>query len=303
MNNKKLKRPVAIIRNEPLPFIRQPRSNNIPAKQAMTLNDFDVNGLARVVFILINKIRIIGTDNSNIKNFQVKYQQVSDRWNNLMSIILNTTKTMDKKYLQYAYYNAIHNELMLTILNITLSYIIIGPDARSGPGIDNIDRYDYCKYVTQIELSKRMTVEQSINSFIHALTINLDKIFTNSLIINDIHDDHLEHFIAHKKKIIPEIHQLEQTIQAQSNRINSITDVDMTNAIMKDTSRHKELLQHAKDELSMLNTKIDKFKADIDKYQSEIMSIKYRLFKNINFCYFMHDDWYPSLEYELLPAN
>ncbi|MEM0354249.1 MAG: hypothetical protein QXW79_01570 [Thermoplasmata archaeon] len=254
---------------------------------------FDKNSLAYAVTVvrenIISRISypiqsIHEHDRVLMENFRRKFAELNSSWNVLMDFMLEKMKEIDDKYKSYNYFG-LKEKLLNEIINISLSYIVIGPNAKQGDGIDNLNG------LSLNFIDKRPTVYDKIRYFLHILPAKLQIILESTRDIMELDNEHTR-LLNEKNDIISQIEVLNRTIKSMGvHRKRCGNDLD-------------EIRNHISEARSKIQ-KIDEMITNIISRKNVanhyIHDIVIKIFSITNFSYFMHSDWFPQLDQNLLP--
>ncbi|MEM3063048.1 MAG: hypothetical protein QW303_05855 [Nitrososphaerota archaeon] len=263
----------------------------IIVKQAIQV--FDKKTLAYAVIVIreniISRINypmqsIHEHDRILMENFRKKFAELNRSWNVLMDFMLEKMKEIDDKYKSYNYFG-LKERLLNEIVNISLSYIVIGPDANQGNGIDNLNG------LTLNFINVKPTIRDKIRHFLHILPAKMQIISENTREIMELDAEHAK-LLNEKNNIISQNEILKRTIKSmEHDRKKCVDDLD-------------KIRNH----ISETNSKIQKIEEMITNIISKknaanhyIHDIVIKIFSITNFSYFMHDDWFPQMDHNLLP--
>lgn len=227
-----------------------------------------------------------------LKNFKEKFNKYSDRWETMMNELLKQFDQIDLCYSSNNYFTY-KKHFINDIINISISYILLGPDTDSGDGIDNIEG-------PYIILSKhRLSVSKRVQNYLNNLvpkTKNMNDIYQEVLKLDIKHNQ----LVEDKKLTEKLIKTLEINIKTQEKDIKANLDKDNINALKKNLEENRNSLKIAIEKNNNLQSDIDKNNMNIKNIKNEINKIYYSGFgKFVTFNYLMHNDYCPSLDYGL----
>ena len=238
--------------------------------------------------------KIFHNDIKFLQKFHNNFSENFEKWNELMDNILNLVIELDKKCLSENYYG-FKEALISEIINISMSYIIIGRETISGVGIDNL-RNHTMKYGDE----NKLTIEQKINIFLKNLPDTMDK---NSIVNQEILklDRNHSQILQEESKTDYLIKTLRANIKLQEKNMKIKSKADEKKLIKENMEENKQSLEDALYKLSILKKDIENIIAK-KKVQQDIINANFhRLFNYLEFDYFMHDDWSPILDSGLFP--
>jgi hypothetical protein len=277
--------------------------------QSVIVPRYDKNSMAYVVYHIRKEIYDRATSRENLQNlhpidlnaikkFQEKFSKISQDWIGLMDFMLKKFLEVDDQHSNNDYYG-FKNILTNHILNISLSFIIIGGDTNHGDGIDNL-------FANQIILPSenkpdKPTIRQKIKKFFSFLPKTMDKISVEYREILKLDRQHSE-YLENEEYAISLIQTLNTNIRQQKKDINETTDKTKKKELQEILSEDQKSLQQALVDKEVFEKKIQE---TIDKKNFKTASIK-TIFNDLTRCldfnYFMHDIWCPTLDYEIMPV-
>lgn len=241
-------------------------------------------------------------DHYSVEQFQKKFAKCRAEWNKMMETVMTAAKYMDQNYKSCEYFGQ-KERLLAEILNISLSFIIIGAETKIGEGIDNLTGsaiviHQYNRIIDQTKIS----IAEKIEIFFDKLLIpGLESIkpsYENIMRLNDLHNSQLNE----KSAIISRIENTKKIIKAQES--------DMKKADRETAREIKESLQENRKDLEKMEERLEKCDQNIidsiEKKKQEkinIDTVLLGLFTTINFSYFMHSDWCPYIDHGFLEKN
>lgn len=277
---------------------------NVPRVDKKNRQPKNMHSLTEIVSQMKNEIEKRGTasttnlesvDSNNMRNFRNKFKTSYDSWNSLMDYILKTTKQIDDTY-AIKDYLGLKDRILQTISNISLSLIILGENAVGGAGIDNLYEQVIISNDNNNVANKTTTVKTKIKAFLSTLLKQMEIISkTNETVskLNDIQSN----FLRQQGELSSKIETLKKTIKEQQKNTN-IEEKEMikVNLAQNQTNLNKYLSDFEEN-----NKKIKTAISQKDRSRQIINDVLNQTFGIIDFSYFMHDDWCPSLDYRLLP--
>lgn len=201
-------------------------------------------------------------DSVLIANFSKKFSDLYIEWNELMNFMLDKIKELDKKYMSLDYFG-FKEKLAHNLLNISLSFIIIDDE----------------------------TIKNKINLFFEILEPTMNQISCMTKRLLELDKNHSVLLTQNNNTI--------STIQAIKNNIKVLVKtVGQKHSIDKETLEN-DLLdminKHEEIENKIMDVILDK------KQCNERIRTEYHSLENcLQFDYFMHDDWCPYLDVDII---
>lgn len=268
----------------------------------------DKKSLVAVVGYIKHKILILIDDlikNANsyditkISNFKKKFSENQESWTSLIDFMIKRLIDIDKKHSLENYYGYGLREILINhLLNINMSVIMMGPDAKNGDGIDNVTspsvllvghiKIDYDRNPYSAVDDKKKTIANMIKLFFKRLGPALDKISSYHNEINTltkkIADNNIQKNILDTKL---------QTISMAIKKEKKLNDGDTDIGSMEEN--FDEIQQ---DKINM-ETDINNFITSRKNFLILIQREIYTLSSFLKFNYFMHNSWSEWLEIDI----
>ncbi|AYV85500.1 MAG: hypothetical protein Satyrvirus20_7 [Satyrvirus sp.] len=225
--------------------------------------------------------------------FQNKFLNMYKDWLKLIDFIIKKIAEIETKY-KLDQNSNLKKIILDHIINISLSYIMMGPEANSGNGIDNLQRIGF--------INNKLTVKQQINEFLNILPLKVESIFQMSEMTKKLDNDHLE-YLQKNDNITHSIEKLLKLVKIQTTDFNKAMNGDAKKLLKNDLDKNKILLDQHKNEKQLVQNKILEIvtkKKDLFNRIENDENILYNIF---NFNYFMHDDYVPPLDYHLFSSE
>ncbi len=273
-----------------------------------TIPKYEKNSMAYIVSYFQREIYERATKNifenlhpndiNAMKNFQEKFSKVSGVWKGLMDFMMKKFSEIDAVHIYNDYYG--YKDILTShILNMSLSFIIIGGDTYCGDGIDNFILYKENIKETSDTNTAKQTIREKIKKFLLHLPTVMNKI---SGVHNEILNFNREHSncLENVEYATSLIQTLKTHIKKQQDEITRCNK-NKIRELQESLDENKESLQQAIFNKNLHEKKIQEI---IDKKNMKNSLIKEyfnELSRSLNFSYFMHDDWCPPLEYEIMP--
>ena len=276
---------------------------------AEPITKYDKNSLAYAVHLLKEKImekaimpvdKLSREDVMLFQKFQEKFADncenapVSRKWLALMDYILLKVKDLDRKYMSDNYFGY-KKFLLYHIINISLSYIIIGGETTTtttGDGL-NIPSFN-----GKNSTGSNQTIFGKINKFIKHIPIFMEKISNNHREIRNLDQQHT-YFLEQDSAIDSTIHTLRANTKSQEKELDKKLSKDNKDALNRSLEENKQTLEKTLQRKAALATKIKDVIDKKNNLENDNKSEFRILDKYIQFNYFMHDDWCPPLDYGL----
>lgn len=233
--------------------------------------------------------------------FQNKFIQTYKSWYRLMISIQKQMSHLDKKYNSSDYFG-LKNILVHHLFNIMVSFILIGPDTKSGSGIDNLNGYKFEKnnYQDNSDNDTKPSINDQITIFFEILPEQLLSISNKTAEIKKCDDDQFQ-LLKQTKNLGQRIENLKKTIKKQTNEINKGTDKNMLKLIEKQLQKNNESLKLAIHDNKELDNKINNIIIVKKECLGSIKQSIDDLAASLKFSFFMHDEWYYQLDHGIFP--
>lgn len=257
----------------------------------------------------------------SLSTFQSKFIPVRDNWNALMNYLVEKFSEVDKKHMTHNYYG-LREKIISQILNISLSYIIVGGETKFGNGVENI--YN----LTPDKSLNSLTVRQRINLYLRQIIPAIDSIsekYIENVALDKAHMENLQLINSNKsliqtlkaslKEQEKEISLINRRINARNKAIpdqnisceletipegeeeeNVVSDDDLVKMIEENMRKNRIALKKAISEEAKLDSNVKNiiFKKlvnndAIDKSFNDASRF-------LHFSYFMHDDYDPAID-------
>ena len=241
-------------------------------------------------------MNITDEDAERMKTFKIKFIDQQESWHGLMNHIIKQLELVDKKYKSETEdYFGIKEQLISEILNISLSYLIIGGETKSGNGIDN------CKGTADMStnIGNRPTIRNKIKLFLRILPEKINLVAKNHQNRKQLDSNHSK-FLHEKGTIVSYIESLRKTIKTQEKDIQKIKDADARESVMESLNENKDHLKQSLIKLKTIEENINNVIANKNNEMIIMRTTICELFQVIDFSYFMHDDWCSALDHGLL---
>jgi hypothetical protein len=252
---------------------------------------------------IINKNEI---DVKSMEQFQKKFGERYKSWETIMDCILEKVRELDKRYMFDEYFGY-KKVLLQCIINISLSLIIIGNDFGTASGIDNLKyqmREKYCYY--------KLTIGDQIRIFLGRLLPSMERVANDYKKISKLNENHTL-CLQENNILISQIQTLKTAIRVLVKKIKT-TDENLENKFMIQDENEKEnpniiksKLENSRISLANMLSKQSQLEKKIEglidakrRYKETIKKEMYSLINTLQFCYFMHDDWFPLLDNDLI---
>lgn len=288
----------------------------------------DRNSLVYYITNLKNEITIrgqeeihfdIGPDVNLLNKFQKKFTEVRKSWNNLMDLLIKIFDDIDKKYKQHNYFG-LRERLVHEILNISLSYIIIGGSCISGSGIDNFngtnlnllfkttrfatnDKGPLEEFVSMdVMLDDKPTISTKIIRFLKVFPESMENISKYSMEISRMNNQHTD-YLREQANNESQIENTRKTIKLQEKEIEKTKDLESKNAVKENLATNKKFLNNYIAKQKELENNILETINKKAEHQNSIRLIIVQTFNVLNFSYFMHNDYFPALDNGLIQKS
>ncbi len=233
-------------------------------------------------------------DRQLLKQCSQLFSQLIKPWNLLLDKLIKICAELDNLY-KLENYLGIKEKIIHHLINISFSYIIIGPQTKTGKGISNIrgpmaesDYYNQVIFSHALDIKKIFrkpdiqTIDEKINSYIDNIFIIFQKINEINRRIFNI-DRESNYLVSENNKITTSINNLDISIRKQKKQSsNNLND---------------EKIQHDKF-ISKQNETKNKIKMLSDEkraLENNSMVKKIELDNILSFNYCMNDLWCNSL--------
>jgi len=235
--------------------------------------------------------------------FQERFVKYEDSWNKLVEKMIKIASNFDAKYSIKLEFFDLMRKVKHDFSNILLSFIVIGPETKEGSGFN--ETKDFTK-----------TVSERIDDYLNSLPKTLLDIkeFNKQLEINKVEHlslikerndvkERLEEYKLKIKNCKKNIEKLKSIIVDLKKRNSSYLEIEKKSEEIKTLECQIELdelnLKEIEEDLENVEKKIDSIVNSIDFYKKEIKNAYSNLLKKLNFEYFIHEDWFPSLDFRL----
>lgn len=269
-------------------------------KPLMVSNNHDKNSLTFIFTDIkkqiTNKKNIVPeTKTESINIFQQKLEKSFIAWNSMTDFILKKILELDNKYLSDNFFG-FRDLLIYNIMNILLSFIIIGADTKTGKGIDNLN--GPCPLILESN-NNQLTVKQQIILFLKMLPTVMEQINqTNKQILK------LE---KNRTLYLQENNSIDLSIQIQKDELNK--QIANARVVIKNKvivsphlTQKNDTIENLLDTKKNIENKIQNIVNKKTQLKNKINEKFSSLTDCIQFSYFMHDDWFPSLDSDLWPS-
>lgn len=234
------------------------------------------------------------TDQELLKKFQDKFMLIKDEWTSMMSIMHRIICVLDKEYSSHQYFG-FKNAIYYHIINISLSFILLGPNAI----IDNVIAEKIKSlYPDDKVISDDITLSQVIRIFWLQIPIVMSKIFDLQSQIMHLDAEHTK-MLQYDSTLRSNIQILRQKIKSQSQLITNLDDQE----ILTQNQSNLGCLKQVIFQQDYYETKIKHIILEKQKILEQIQNEFNNVSSFICFNYFTHDDWLPLLDEGLLPER
>lgn len=256
------------------------------------------------------------SDSDIMIRIQKKFTQIRPSWEKLMDMIIEQVTITDNKYMATNYFG-FKDLLMTDILNISLSYIIIGKDTINGYGIDNVDGLnDRFDMLFENNSVVGLTIEQQITDFFEKMHFSLEKMILPFKSISESNKTHSA-FLQQKATIVSNVQYLRSTIKVQEKELDELEKDNKKNKNKEPTELTPEEIDQMKQNLiinkSSLREGIAKQK-EIDTNIDDIINLKksnyavlwkeyMSISKALHFNYFVHNEYCTSIDADIIPKD
>lgn len=271
-------------------------------------NNYDKNSLTFIFTDIKNKIiekKMRGAETKSANIFQQKLEKTFIAWSKMMDFILVKLLMLDNKYLSQNFFG--FKELLIyNIMNISLSFIIIGATTKTGSGIDNLNGPSTT--ILENKKNKQLTIKQQISLFLELLPIAIEQISQNNKRILQLENEYTCYFQEYNNIIasiqIQKNEYLIQKNESDKQQNKSKTDHNKNNKIVLSPIlvQINDMIKNLTDEQKNIENKIQNVDDKKIRLKNIINGKFCSLTNYIKFSYFMHDDWYPSLDSDLWPS-
>lgn len=243
----------------------------IRQKKSFSKNGCNQDSLESFVKHICAKLKNLAQTNKYPK-FTMKFNSanVNGDWDDLTKKLLFICKQIDVEYCRFNYVE-LKQKIITTMLNIVVSYILIGKNSSTGFGI---------------VMNSDKTVEQMTNEF-------LDKLLMTMKIVYDLQLTNNQKDIVHEK-YIKDTSNLKMKLENLKISLKKLN---------KDNSDEQLKLQTELSECSeLISTKEKEIEKIIQskKDTNEKLSVNINKIFNLNFVYYMHDLYFPELDCHIL---
>lgn len=276
-------------------------------EQIKTLSTSDHGSLQAKIICVQKQIILRGTEDISpelhendimmMQNFQKKYQELSEPWDKLMKSMIQKVESFEKRYQPNDYFD-IRDILLGHLVNISLSYILIGPDTKTGYGIDN--------YRNSLQIKskpKNLTINEKIVNFIDILPSELKSIHRNSGKLIELHGRR-DNNAGKIKNVKESILKLEQLINSQEQDLKknkvSMQNEKTRNMMNKSIQDNQTIINSKNKEIQTLKEKEQEFNLNEEKIHGMIKKNLECLSIVLDFDYFMHNEYCPVLDHGLI---
>lgn len=289
------------------------RKDHLP----ITSNIYDKNSMAFVIEHIREEITKRSkkpipddydpTNAATLMLFKSKYESSREEWHKMMDTLLNTFINFDSMYMAKNYMDY-RNKFIYYILNIALSFIVIGKDSCSGDGIDNLEGYRLPRYAPPSTKSAsnvsciKLSISQKINAFLRELKKALGDICNETSKSKRMEKEYAE-YIKTTTIIQTSIPPLKKNIETLKSSIPMINDPKHLKEV-QDTiiSTRAAVKQHFFNQ-SVCEEKMKEIQIRLIDSQNAIKRIFAQLDSILSFSYFVHNDYGPILDYAILPGE
>lgn len=207
-------------------------------------------------------------DRSMIKEFMRKFEPLKDEWMKMMEKMLQVAVDADALYYESRYYG-IYDAIVAQFSNVSLSFIIFGPNERA-------------KIMAYLEAFPQfMKNLQSLVEKIHEARTEYEQLERT--------DVGIKQAIAHMKANLVEYHKL----------LDETNDESECKEIQEKIDQTSNALTNAKANLKICSQQKAQAEERITTNESSRKDLLYRNAQRLSFNYFMHDLWCLSLEPDL----
>lgn len=277
--------------------------------QSVIVHRYEKNSMAYIVNHFRREIYERGTqripenlhpsDYNAMNKFQKIFAQVLGDWKGLMDHMIKKFCEIDAHHINNDYYG--YRYILSThILNMSLSFIIIGGDTNCGDGIDNLLVTNIIPPEDVNNVSKP-TIRQKIKRYFILLPKVMEKISRE-------YDEILRYDREHTKCLENEeyatslIQTLNSSIKQHKKDIGKASNKTDKKKLEESLSETQKSLELAIFNKNTYEKKIQKIIGEKRNKNISIKNIFNELIKCLNFNYFMHDIWCPALEYQIMPT-
>ena len=366
--------------NRPILTVKKLVSDGSESREKDNVNSITtfVNTLRKIISIRGEKPLDLSFDEHDVLTsvrFCKRFHDCKNQWEKMMDKMAMITAEIDAKYLAHNYLG-LKESITINLLNISLSFIIIGEDSTSGPGINGIktDAYSLngllsndCTYhninnytVSEISSNYLSTLLSHMDTMvIHYKTIprlennilSYEKKITNEQsLIEDLlerikkiesktqkttesntDDKHRERTIqeldveikalrkersTESQKLFiqrrnndnttpdgsgsTQIAQLEATKKIESIDKKILNNEELIRIAKDKIEKYKNNILECEDEITKLKKQINEYTETKNDFSRKIVNMFYKQSNMLRFNYFLHPDYYPSLDSNIL---
>lgn len=239
-------------------------------------------------------------DTTLFKKFQQSYENVKIDWTILMKNIISKMDYIDQCYKKYNYFGY-KSTFLHYILNISLSFIIIGPNATNGSGIDNLDGTSLLHYFINDSTKENSTsIKDLISNFLTCLPSNTYFISEEYKTLTKLCKVH-ETLLNELSTNVSQIESLKKTIKALEKALVTPdkSDKKITQNIKEKITIASKSLINLQNKNTFLETKNSDTIVAKSKKKKEIYEKIKSMNNSLHFSYFMHKDWCPQIDFHL----
>lgn len=302
-------------------------SSIIPTKPVRSRPTYGQNTLAYFALQLkaeIERRATIKTDQPAAVTFQEKFSKCRLHWSVLMEHIIDKMDKVDYQYKNYDYCG-MKLKLQHIILNISLSYIIIGADTKSGSGIFyDAEKNKRMLIINPDEMAQKndlglwnrfylLTVKDKIDNFFIKLTddrvglMHLLAQYQNALAETEAryqeNIDHMRALEVDNSRLVRLIATETETFNEQKKQLRNMEEgalaIDLRRVMdvaKADIAKNKLLHTECEEKMSKCSATIDRAAQEIKQANMQIHNAIEEAMVIIDFSYFLHDDYYPALD-------
>ena len=234
-------------------------------------------------------------DTSCMLRIQSKFKELYKPWLKFMDVLQNLATELDTKYESKNYLG--YKDYMKTdFLNIAVSFFIIGPESRSGNGINNLNGPGP---IFIIDDSSKPTVRMHIESYFDAIMPTFEKIHDNQKSIMIFDSEHGK-YKRQLDTINSNIGACQGSLKKQTKDLEKLVEDNQVEMARNSIKQIKKTLREYLDKKKVLEDKIDVIINKKKEIQNLIFR-EYDVFRNLlHFCYFFHEDYCSSIDSKLL---
>lgn len=214
-----------------------------------------------------------------IKHFQKKFKENYKTWETHMNNIFERVRELDKLYISEDYFG-LRKILLKYIINISLSLIIIGNDIKIMSQVNNCH-------------DNKITISDQIHIFLMKLLPSMEKISDNHKETSKLNEEH-SRYLRKNDMLVSRIQLLKRIIRIEEKKLdNGVPDMEKLN-------NSKMLLEDALSEQYNLNKKINKLITIKRGFHEARKQELHSLLNILQFNYFIHEDWFPFLDQDMI---